>query len=122
MTKIDLSSEAPDVVIESTFLSRLERGWFAEVVASEDAYTKAALWKGSWHIRVVNDDLTREEWLATYRDARKRREATETSKYRTFKTANGLISYLAGIGFKVAHIPLEAGGFSRLTKEAPEST
>ncbi|UWQ77410.1 hypothetical protein [Leisingera sp. M658] len=106
----DLSKETPNVVTETLFRSLVGNGYQAEVVSRVAAHKKAAVWYGEWIIRVVNQDRTYEKTLVP---ARKRANAQEDEiTVRVFKTANGLISFMQGVGFEHVDIPLVAGGRS----------
>ena len=105
----DLNKEAPNVVTETLFRSLIHSGYQAEVVCKTSAHKKAAVWYGVWIIRVVNQDRTYEKLLVP---ARKRAKQEDEISLRTFKTANGLISFLQGIGFTHVNIPLQEGGRS----------
>ncbi len=105
----ELNKEAPNVVTETLFRSLMHSGYQAEVVCKTSAHKKAAVWYGLWVIRVVNQDRTYEKLLVP---ARKRAGQEDEISVRTFKTANGLISFLQSVGFEQAHIPLVEGGRS----------
>lgn len=102
----DLSKEAPNVVTETQLRSLLQRGYHAEVVCRAAAYRSNAVWYGEWFIRAVNPEKSVEKLLVPGR----RRKGEEEITLRIFKTANGLISFLEGIGFETAHIPMQEGG------------
>ena len=70
------------------------------------ATKKAAVWYGIWIIRVVNKERTYEKLLVP---ARKKLGDDDEIAVRTFKTANGLISFLESMGFPQINIDLIAG-------------
>lgn len=108
----DINKEAPNVVTETLFRSLVQNGYQAEVVCRSTAFKKAAVWYGEWIIRVVNQDRTYEKLLVP---ARKRAKPDDEISIRTFKTANGLISFMQGMGFEHVDIPLHEGGRSTHT-------
>jgi hypothetical protein len=108
VTKI-LSNEAPNVVTEIKFRSLIEEGYHAEVYSHAAAFRKSAVWYGEWTIRVVNEDRTFERMLVVGRTAK---GDDGEIRIREFKTANGLISFLVGLGYTNANIPLGEGGRS----------
>lgn len=114
----DLSKEAPNVVTETQLKSLLRRGYHAEVVCRAAAYRHNAVWYGEWFIRAVNPENSVEKLLVPGR----RRKGEEEITLRIFKTANGLISFLEGIGFASAHIPMQEGGRTvHVLAEGPSS-
>ena len=104
-----LNKEAPNVVTETLFRSLMRSGYLAEVVCKTEATKKSAVWYGLWIIRVVNQDRSFEKLLVP---ARQRANADDEVRIREFKTANGLISFMQGIGFTHVNIPLKEGGRS----------
>jgi len=105
----DLNKEAPNVVTQTLFRSLVHKGYQAEVVCKTSAHKKAAVWYGSWIILVVSKDRSYEKLLVP---ARKRAGKDDEVTVRTFKTANGLISFLEEVGFTQVNIPLVEGGRS----------
>ncbi|ASM75094.1 MULTISPECIES: hypothetical protein [Roseobacteraceae] len=103
---MDLDKEAPNVVTTKHFHELLRSGFQAEVVCTEDAYKKAAVWYGEWVVRVVNADGTFEKHISS---TRMPSTPGENIKIRTAKTANGLISLLHAAGFRIPAIPMEKG-------------
>lgn len=102
--KID--KEAPNVVTENYLRSLIQDGYHAEVVCRAKPTKKAAVWYGSWIIRVVNQSRTYEKLLVS---ARNRATPDEEITARVFKTANGLISFIQDLGFDHVDIPLVIG-------------
>ena len=105
----DLRKEAPNVVTEALFKSLMRNACQAEVVCKSPAQNRGAVWYGEWIIRAVNRERTFEKLLVP---ARKQSGNADEVTARTFKTANGLISFLRGIGCTHVNIPLHQGGRS----------
>ncbi len=111
----DITKEAPNVVTEIHFKTLMHSGYQAEVVCRTTATKKAAVWYGIWIIRVVNKERTYEKLLVP---ARKKLGDDDEIAVRTFKTANGLISFLESMGFPQINIPMVEGG--RTTHVLPD--
>ena len=111
---MDLEKAAPNVVTETRFRDLAAEGYTVEVVAQSDALKKGPSWHGVWIIRAVSDDGM-EKLLVTARTRTSRGDI----KIREFKTVTGVISFLVGIGFSHADIPLEEG--QRTTLRLPRS-
>jgi hypothetical protein len=105
----ELEREAPNVVTEAGFRSLLQSAYHAEVVCKCTAENRRAVWYREWIIRAVDSTQKREKLLVLAR--RKSGDADEVVA-RTFKTANGLISFLYSMGFAQISIPLYKGGRS----------
>ncbi|AUR22496.1 hypothetical protein PhaeoP80_04473 (plasmid) [Phaeobacter inhibens] len=73
------------------------------------------MWYGEWVIRVVNQDRSYEKMLVS---ARSRARQDEEIVLRTFKTINGLVSFLNPMGFTHINVPMDEGG--RATHVLPE--
>jgi hypothetical protein len=117
---MDIEKEAPNVVTTKHFHELLRSGYLAEVVCTEKAYKKAAVWYGEWVVRVVNAEGTFEKLVSS---TRMPSTSKENIKIRTAKTANGLISFLHAAGFRHPVIPLEEGGRQVLSlSENPATT
>ena len=101
---MDLDKEAPNVVTEPRFRDLATNGYRVEVVCRESAYKKGPNWHGVWILRAVSDDGV-EKLLVTARTRTSRNDI----KIREIKTVTGVISFLLGIGFSHADIPLEKG-------------
>ncbi len=101
---MDLEQEAPNVVTESGFRDLVESGHRVEVVCKESAFKKGPSWHGVWILRVVSDAGV-EKLLVTARTRTSRNDI----KIREIKTVTGVISFLQGIGFSHADVPLEEG-------------
>lgn len=94
--------EALNVVTETQFKSLIEAGYRAEVVCTEDAYRRASIWYGVWIVRVIHEDGTEKVLVTTRHNAEQKGIFT-----RTFRTTNGLISFLDNMGFEQVNIPLK---------------
>lgn len=99
---IDLEKEAPNVVTEARFRDLAESGYTIEVICTEDAHKKGPSWYGTWVLRAVSDEGV-SKLLVTART----RTSHNDIKIREIKTATGVISFLLGIGFSHADIPLK---------------
>jgi hypothetical protein len=109
---IDLEKAAPNVVTETRFRDLAAEGYTVEVVCRSDALKKGPSWHGVWIVRAVSDEGM-EKLLVTARTRTSRGDI----KIREFKTVTGIISFLVGIGFSHADIPLEEG--QRTTLKLP---
>ncbi|MFA8387519.1 MAG: hypothetical protein ACEPO2_18005 [Pelagibaca sp.] len=96
--------EAPNVVMEGGFRELMQNGYRAEIQCRESAYKKGPSYYGVWVIRAVSDDGV-EKLLVTART----RTTYNNIKVREFKTITGVVSFLIGIGFAHADVPLEEG-------------
>jgi hypothetical protein len=101
---MDLSKEAPNVVTEPRFRELASSGYRVEVVCKENAFKKGPNWHGVWILRAISDDGV-EKLLVTART----RTSLNDIKIREIRTVTGVISFLQGIGFSHADIPLEEG-------------
>lgn len=96
--------EAPNVVTEARFRDLVESGYSAEILCQETAHKKGPSYYGVWIIRAVSDGGV-EKLLVTART----RTTLNDIKIREFKTITGVVSFLVGIGFSHADVPLEEG-------------
>lgn len=96
--------EAPNVVTEARFRDLVESGYSAEILCQEAAHKKGPSYYGIWIMRAVSDDGV-EKLLVTART----RTTYNDIKIREFKTITGVVSFLIGIGFSHADVPLEEG-------------
>ena len=96
--------EAPNVVTEARFRELVESGYSAEILCQESAHKKGPSYYGVWIMRVVSDEGV-EKLLVTART----RTTYNDIKIREFKTITGVVSFLIGIGFSHADVPLEEG-------------
>ena len=101
---MDLEKEAPNVVTAPRFRDLVASGYRVEVVCKEDAFKKGPNWHGVWILRAVSDEGV-EKLLVTARTRTSRNDI----KIREIRTVTGVISFLQGIGFSHADIPLEEG-------------
>ena len=99
----DLEKEAPNVVTEPRFRDLVASGYRVEVVCKEEAFKKGPNWHGVWILRAVSDEGL-EKLLVTARTRTSRNDI----KIREIRTVTGVISFLQGIGFSHADIPLQA--------------
>lgn len=95
----DLEKEAPNVVTESRFRDLAANGYHVEIKCKQAAFKKGPNWHGMWVLRAISDEGL-EKLLVTSR---------ADIKIREIKTVTGVISFLLGIGFSHADIPLEEG-------------
>lgn len=103
------TKETFNVVTEARFKELLEQGFRAEIISQTDADYRNGLWGGEWTMRIVDQDGQFEKLLVTVpRNA----ADNEAIKVRTFKTVNGLISFIRKLGLTHVEIPLEQGGRS----------
>ncbi|ARU01608.1 hypothetical protein [Yoonia vestfoldensis] len=96
--------EAPNVVTEARFRDLVESGYSAEILCQEPAHKKGPSYYGVWIMRAVSDEGV-EKLLVTART----RTTYNDIKIREFKTITGVVSFLIGIGFSHADVPLEEG-------------
>ncbi|MEH6523722.1 hypothetical protein [Sulfitobacter sp.] len=105
-------NEAPNVITETRFRTLMQSGYLAEVYCQSSAYNKSAVWYGKWVIRIIDEDRTFMKLLVP---ARSMSDKHDEIRIREFKTANGLISFLASMGCTHANVPLQEGGVSTHT-------
>ena len=96
--------EAPNVVTEARFRELVESGHRAEILCQDSAHKKGPSYYGTWIMRTVSDDGV-EKLLVTARS----RSSFNDIKIREFKTITGVVSFLIGIGFTHADVPLLEG-------------
>ncbi len=106
----ELEKEAPNVVTEIQFKTLMHSGYHAEVVCKSHAHREKSVWYGEWFIRAVSRDHSVERLLVPARS--RSYDGEDSIRLREFKTANGLISFLEGLGFEEVSIPLKKGGRS----------
>ena len=102
--------EAPDVVSETLFKSLLQQGYSTDILCVEDSFIRNQVWSGLWYVRVVSPDGKIERVLSTTRV----KDKTAGFSIRSFKSANGLTSFIHGIGYQHIAIPFYAGAWRRL--------
>ncbi|OUS19023.1 hypothetical protein A9Q95_16310 [Rhodobacterales bacterium 59_46_T64] len=88
----------------------MHSGYHAEVVCKSHAHREKSVWYGEWFIRAVSRDHSVERLLVPARS--RSYDGEDSIRLREFKTANGLISFLEGLGFEEVSIPLKKGGRS----------
>lgn len=96
--------EAPNVITEARFRELVDNGYSAEILCQESAHKKGPSYYGIWIMRAVSDDGVG-KILVTART----RTTHNDIKIREFKTITGVVSFLVGIGFSHADVPLEEG-------------
>lgn len=94
----------PNVTTEQGLRALAEEGHTVEVLCKADPARKGPSWHGLWIVRTVGRD-GQEKILVTART----RLAQNAIKVREFKTATGVISFLVGVGFSQASIPMKDG-------------
>lgn len=94
----------PNVITEQGLRELAEKGHGIEVLCQAGPKRKGPSWYGLWIMRTIGAD-GKEKLLVTART----RVTQNAIKVREFKTATGLISFLIGIGFSHANIPLREG-------------
>ena len=94
----------PNVITEQGLRELTEQGHGVEVLCLTDPERKGPSWYGLWIMRTVGAD-GKEKLLVTART----RLNQNAIKVREFKTATGVISFLVGVGFSQASIPMKNG-------------
>jgi len=92
------------ILREARFRELVESGYSAEIMCQETAHKKGPSYYGVWIMRAVSHDGV-EKLLVTART----RTTHNDIKIREFKTITGVVSFLVGIGFSHADVPLEEG-------------
>ena len=93
-----------NVTTEQGLRALAEAGHSVEVLCKTDPERKGPSWYGLWLMRTVGND-GQEKILVTART----RLTQNAIKVREFKTATGVISFLVGVGFSQASIPMKNG-------------
>ncbi len=94
----------PNVVTEQGLRELAEKGHTVEVLCKADPERKGPSWYGLWLMRTVSNE-GKEKVLVTART----RVTQNAIRVREFKTATGVISFLVGVGFPQASIPMRNG-------------
>ena len=94
----------PNVTTEQGLRALAEEGHTVEVLCKADPERKGPSWYGLWIMRTVGND-GQGKTLVTART----RLTQNAIKVREFKTATGVISFLVGVGFSQASIPMKNG-------------
>lgn len=97
---MNLMQDAPNVVSEDGLRALLAEGHSADVVCRVTPTRTSAQWSGVWTVHCVSPDGEMRRLLVTSRNNMVARE---------FKTINGLVSFLAGVGLTMASIPMLEG-------------
>lgn len=95
---------APNVVTEPRFRELLSQGHDTEILCLEDCNKRSGHWYGEWIMRAISRDGTSEKLLVKVP-----RHAHLDVEARTFKTVNGLVSFMLELGFATANIPVRKG-------------
>ena len=91
-----------NVVTEKGLRHHVESGLAIEILCKAAPERKGPTWHGTWVMRTIGAN-GEEKMLVTAR------ASLSDIKVREFKTATGVISFLIGMGFASAHIPLKPG-------------
>lgn len=94
----------PNVISEQGLRQSLEHGGQLEIECREGPFRKGPSWHGIWIMKSVDPSGEGQMLVTARMDA-----AQGGFKVREFKTATGIISFLADCGFSAAHFPLRAG-------------
>ncbi|MCA2007080.1 hypothetical protein [Tritonibacter mobilis] len=97
---MNLMQDAPNVVSEDGLRALLAEGHSADVVCRVTPTRTSAQWSGVWTVHCVSPDGETRRLLVTSRNNMVARE---------FKTINGLVSFLAGVGLTMVSIPMLEG-------------
>lgn len=97
-----------DIATEARFRALAKSGYRIEVLCLEAAKKKGPTYYGLWVMRAVSEEGDQKR-LVTART----RTTNNDIKIREFKTAAGVISFLAGLGLDCAKIPLHEGKHAR---------
>lgn len=92
----------PNVTTEQGLRVLAGKGHTVEVLCKADPERRGPSWHGLWLVRAVGND-GQEKLLVTART----RLTQNAIKVREFKTATGVISFLVGVGFSQANIPMK---------------
>lgn len=103
---MNLSHEAPNVITEVLLRHLVHSGYQTEVVSQVNAERKAANWYGQWTVNAISPDGRLKKLLVP---SRNNASASDEINIRLFKTANGLISFLYGLGYTRVEIPMVKG-------------
>lgn len=107
---MDFLERVPNVVTETQFKELIDSKEFCtEILSTTNAERKAAVWYGAWVLKAINEDGSEEKLLVPSRTS-----SGQGIRIRVFKTANGLISFLHGLGYTVVQIPLREGEKARM--------
>lgn len=93
----------PDVVTEDRFRQLVSSGWRIEVMCLGAAHKRHANYFGQWSIRAVSPEGGTVRRLVTARNL---------AEMRSFRTINGLVSFLEELGVATPRIPLREGALT----------
>ena len=94
----------PNVTTEQGLRALAEEGHTVEVLCKEEPQRRGPSWYGLWIMRTAGKE-GQQKILVTART----RLTQNAVKVRKFKTATGVISFLVGIGFSKASLPMKEG-------------
>ena len=94
----------PNVTTEQGLRVLAGKGHTVEVLCKADPERKGPSWHGLWLVKTLGAD-DQEKLLVTART----RLTQNAIKVREIKTATGVISFLVGVGFSQASIPMKDG-------------
>ena len=97
---MNLMQDAPNVVSEDGLRALLAEGHSADVLCRVTPTRTSAQWSGVWTVHCLSPDGEKRRLLVTSRNNMVARE---------FKTINGLVSFLAGLGVSIVSIPMFEG-------------
>ena len=100
----DLTDTEINITTEQGLRHLLTEGHHVEVLCKGAPFKKGPTWYGVWIMRAVSQE-GKEKLLVTART----RTTKNDIKVREFKTATGVISFLVGVGFSQASIPMKDG-------------
>ncbi len=93
----------PDVVSEDGLRELLSLGYQLMVVCLKPVERKQGIYIGLWSIRCVSMDGKSDKVLVVAR------RDEHGDRPRVFKTINGLVGFLLGLGFRTISIPMDPG-------------
>lgn len=89
-----------DAVTEDRFRLLVGQGWRIEITCLASAQKRHANYFGQWVICAISPDGDQLRRLVTARNL---------ADMRSFKTINGLVSFLEELGIDAPHVPLREG-------------
>ncbi|TRW94288.1 hypothetical protein FNJ84_19820 [Paracoccus sp. M683] len=102
---------APYAVSESGIRQLLGEGWRLEAECIESAAERHSNIFGRWAVRIVAPDESIARYLTTTRNI---------MEMRLFKTTNGLISFMDGLGVAGPRVPMRKGEIFVQNLSGPE--
>ena len=91
-----------NAVTEAGRRDLVEQNHILEILCAKSPKRKSSVWYGLWTMRAVSQD-GHERHLVTAR----RRKTPNDISVREFKTVTGVVSFLLGIDFSNANIPMK---------------